>query len=75
MKKKATLSRKMKALKREVASLHPFKGKTIKPKKLKKVDQTKSGKKADAKRTAKSPGVRISKSGNKYTETRSNRAD
>lgn len=31
--------------------------------------------KADRKRTAKTPGVRISESGNKYTETRRNRSD
>lgn len=75
MKKAKTVSRKMKALKREVASLSPFKGKTIKVKKIKKVKQTKDGKKADAKRDAKAPGLRVSKTGNRYTETRSNRAD
>ena len=50
-------------------------GVSFKPAKLTKVAQTKKGKKADSKNDAKHAGKRISKSGNVYYETRSNRAD
>ena len=56
-------------------------GAVRKPRTVKVLDQTpipnrtKQGRKADASRKAARPGVRISKSGRRYTETRENRSD
>lgn len=51
------------------------KPKLVEARKMTKVAQTKLGKKADKNRSALPAGVRKSKSGTIYTETRSNRAD
>lgn len=61
--------------KKKLAQAKKEHGLTLIELKSKKVKQTKAGKKSDLGRDAKPSGKRISRTGNVYTEKRSNRVD
>lgn len=79
--KQATLALEIKPSETLVA-VNKSTGAVRKPRVVKRLDQTpkpggqnKQGLKSDAHRKALSPGVRISKTGRRYKETRANRSD